>query len=174
MPELASALFLRFFGTRRLALTSGLWLAGTAWVVVSLPSVMVFAAKALFTYVGIVGGLTMMGLIMYIIPGIFIALVGAWFGCFLVVLLVRGYWNLGIRCYNWLYTTYSLAREDVALNALFENVDFHELPTSEQELARLRSQLADKDALIASQQAAIASFETTISRLRDGQPDRAA
>ncbi len=168
MPELASALFLRFFGTRRLALTSGLRLAGIAWLVGSLPSVVVFAAKALFTYVGIVGGLTMMGLIMYIIPGIFIALVGAWFGCFLVALLVRGYWNLGIRCYNWLYTTYSLAREDVALNALFEGGDIDERSIPEQELARLRSQLADRDALIASQQAAIVSLRATISRLREG------
>lgn len=148
MPELANALAFRLFGTRQLAVASGLRLAGIALLLSTLPSVLLFAAQELVLYVFFVGGLAALGLIVFILPGIFIALIGLWVGAGLVVLFVRGYLNLGIRSYNWLYTTYSLAQEDVALNAHFarqDSVEATNAPTPESELTQLHAQLADKE-----------------------------
>ena len=170
MPELARALAFRLFGTRQLALASSLRLAGIAWLLGSMPDVLLFAARALFQYVLSVGGLTAVGLLAFILPGLFIALVGVWIGGSLLVLFVRGYVNLGIRSYNWLYTTYSLAQEDVALNAHFARQDSATATTAPtpDELAQLHAQLADKERLIASLEGTIASKEEIISLLRGG------
>lgn len=183
MSELVSALTFRLFGTRQLAVASGLRLAGIAWLLGTVPSVLLYAAQKLFLYVLWVGSLTMVGLLAFILPGIFIAFVGTWLGGCLVVLFVRGYVNLGIRSYNWLYTTYSLAQEDVALNAHFARQDGAEAtpaPTSEsepeliqlhsqldnaqREIALLTGQLQTKDTLIALKEETIELLKAAFNR----------
>jgi hypothetical protein len=123
MSEIAKALVFRLFSTRRLAIESSLWLASIALVLYTLPSVMLFMLNVLFLYGALVWTLTVLGLYLFILPGLFIAAVGLGLGYLLVKLFVRGYLNVGIRGFNWLYSAYSLAREDVALNALFANPD---------------------------------------------------
>jgi hypothetical protein len=158
MPELANALAVRLFGTRRLALESGLWLVGIALLLGTLPSVVLFAAKELFLYVLFVGSLTTVGLLAFILPGLFIAFVGLWVGSCLVVLFVRGYLNLAIRCYNWLTLTYALAKEDVSLNARFarhEGVEATITAPIYLEIRRLRQQAASQNELLAAKERTI-------------------
>lgn len=121
MPELASALAFRLFGTRRLAIASSLWLAGIALLLSTLPGVISFIVEIMTVYSSVVVVAVIYGLILFILPGIIIAILGIIIGIIFIVFLIRGYLHLSIRCYNWLDTTYHLAREDVARNAYYDN-----------------------------------------------------
>jgi hypothetical protein len=137
MCELAKGVVFRLFCTRRLALESSLWLAGIALVLYTLPSVLLFVANVLLLYGLLVWTLAVLGLYAFILPGLFIATLGLGLGYVLVKFFVRGYLNVGVRAFNWLYAAYSLAQEDIALNALFDNPDDSETsgaPTTESEL----------------------------------------
>ena len=123
MAELAKALVFRLFSTRRRAMESSLWLAGISLALYTLPSVIDLVLNVLLLYGALVWTLAVLGLYAFILPGVFIAALGLALGYVLVKLFIRGYLNVGIRGFNWFYEAYSLAREDVALNALFANPD---------------------------------------------------
>lgn len=116
---LARALLVRLFGTKRLAVESTLWLAGILLLLGTLPSILLLALEGLALYVVLLYSLTCMGLILYILPGVLVLVIGSSLGWGVIILFLRGYLNLTIRCLNWLRLKYYLAQDDLYLEALF-------------------------------------------------------
>lgn len=84
---------------------------------------MYLASKGIALYAVLLYTFAGLGLILFILPGLFVLAIGLPLGYYILKLFVRGYLNVTIRCLNWLRTKYWLAQDDVYLNNLFADCD---------------------------------------------------